>query len=416
MACETPHPLESKIQMYKRSETANVWQYRFYVTQPNGKPFDHRKSARCSDFKQACLAAYEDFQRVNGKIEQGERVSLTPDTTVHDCYRFARTQYLQDVAQGFTRRSTWESLEKYYLREIDPTLGSKPIKSINLETWTNFRAKIIADKPQLAPRTLDYIKSAMRMCLNAAMDMQAIHEMPVLERQSRKKNRKKRAPLVWFNLRAQKILLDALDKNVNEKHTRKRKNEIEDAESLRDYVHLALYTGLRPEELSTLTFNEIEKIERDRKTKGKLAVIHLHPKEGRKSGGRRFVGVDGSGQAIERIMKRRGLSMKDKSTALVFPSDHKKKFSEIIKTQKIQHDKNMNRRNRHALRHSFICNLICEGMNLYEIALKAGNSVKMIEEHYAHQLQDTDIKEYRRTKALIEEQKKRKNEFDANWN
>lgn len=416
MACETPHPLESKIQMYKRSETANVWQYRFYVTQPNGKPFDHRKSARCSDFKQACLAAYEDFQRVNGKIEQGERVSLTPDTTVHDCYRFARTQYLQDVAQGFTRRSTWESLEKYYLREIDPTLGSKPIKSINLETWTNFRAKIIADKPQLAPRTLDYIKSAMRMCLNAGIDMKAIHEMPVLERQSRNRSRTSQRPLVWFNLRAQQVLLDALDQNVKDKQEGKRKNEIEHAENLRDYVHLALYTGLRPEEMKTLTFNEIEKIDRDRKTKGKFAVIHLHPKDGRKTGGRRFIGVDGSGQAIERIMKRRGITIRDKSTDLVFPSDNKKKFSEIIKNHEIHRDKNNNRRNRHALRHSFICNQICEGMDLYQIALKAGNSVKIIEEKYARVLQDTDIKEYKRTKALIEREKQRKNEFDANWN
>ncbi|MGO3294864.1 MAG: tyrosine-type recombinase/integrase [Marinobacter sp.] len=415
MACETPHPLENKIQMYKRSETANVWQYRFYVTQPNGKPFDHRKSARCSDFKQACIIAFEDFQRVSGKVEQGERVSLTPEITVHDCYRFARTQYLQDIAQGFTRKSTWTTLERYYLREIDPTLGTKPIKSINLETWMTYRAKVIAEKPHLSPRTLDYIKSAMRMCLNAAVDMKAIHEIPVLERQSRGRKRKPNRPLVWFNLRAQKILLDALDKNVTEKYASKRKNEIEHAESLRDYVHLALSTGLRPEELNTLTFNEIEKIERNRQTKAKLAVIHLHSQEGRKTDGRRFTGLDGSGQTIEKILRRRGLSIRDNSNALVFPSDHKKKFSEIIKKHKIQHDKNMNRRSRHALRHSFICNQICEGMNLNEIALKAGTSVKVIENHYARELQDTDIAEYKKTKVLIEREKSKEKEFDADW-
>lgn len=401
--------------MYKRSETANVWQYRFYVTQPNGKPFDHRKSARCSDFKQACIVAFEDFQRVSGKVEQGERVSLTPEITVHDCYRFARTQYLQDIAQGFTRKSTWTTLERYYLREIDPSLGTKPIKSINLETWMTYRAKVISEKPHLSPRTLDYIKSAMRMCLNAGVDMQAIHEIPVLERQSRSKTRKPRNSLVWFNLRAQKILLDALDENVKEKYASKRKNEIEHAENLRDYVHLALYTGLRPEELKTLTFNEIEKIERNRQTKAKLAIIHLHSKEGRKTGGRRFTGVDGSGQAIERIMKRRGLRIMDKPTALVFPSDNKKKFSEIIKKYKIQHDKNMNRRNRHTLRHSFICNQICEGMNVNEIALKVGNSPNIIESNYARELQDTDVSEYKRTKALIEREKNKKKEFDADW-
>ena len=414
MACETPHPLISSIQMLKRNEAAKVWQYRFYITQPNGKSFDYRKTSRCEDFEKACIVAYDAYRRETGKIESGERVSLSPDTTVHDCYLFAKKLYLQDIEDGEVRKSTWQSLEKYCLRDIDPELGTTPVKSINQQAWLKFRATLSEKKPHLSPRTREYIKSALVMCLNAAIDMEVIDEIPPLERKSRTRKRKnKRQPLVWFNLRSQQILLNALDKNVESKLATKRKNEIEQAENLRDYVHLALYTGMRTEELHTLTFNEIEKIQRDRKNKTKVAIINLHPKEGRKTGGRRFTGVNGSGQAIERIMKRRGVDLK--SNELVFPQDNKKKFSETLDQYKLRFDKNGNRRTRGTLRHTFICNRICEGMDLASISLKAGNSAKVIEDHYSRGLEDIDKQEYQKLFKTLEREQKRKNEFDADW-
>ena len=64
MACETPHPLVSSIQMLKRNEAATVWQYRFYITQPNGKSFDYRKTSRCEDFENISSALFKSKDNI----------------------------------------------------------------------------------------------------------------------------------------------------------------------------------------------------------------------------------------------------------------------------------------------------------------------------------------------------------------
>lgn len=150
------------------------------------------------------------------------------------------------------------------------------------------------------------------------------------------------------------------------------------------FCHLALHTGLRPGDIYSLTWQELNiHFNRLKKLTGKsrLAV---------RKGKRGTVVEVKLNDTIHGIMKAWWEQHGKSTTGLVFPSPvtgdmmtisaHKRPWASVKKLGKISPELEF-----YALRHHFVSALIAQGKPLLVIAKRAGHkSVDMIQDHYGH--------------------------------
>ncbi len=384
------HPLYDEITMHKRG---NVWQYRWFIKtelSSAGKGTDNRKSTGKKDFKEACkiaAIAYEEFLQTIGK---GERVSLSGQVTVDDCFHRATESYRVRIGMGHNTKSHWNTIEKNYLLEIQPFFGTTPVTDVNSKMWKDYLADLYKRKPDISKNYVRLIKGSLRTCLNVADELVEDYRLPTLKDGLKFNNNN--AKRIWFSIREQHKLLTALDDNIQGKT---RKTDLYSAESLRDRVHLMLYTGLRPEELGIIRCKDVRlKGVRENGKVYQVTVINVPDEDGAKTKSRVTVGVKGSGTVYKRILTRRGLDRN--SNEKLFDQNNRSRFVQILEEQDIRGEKKGEYRTFESLRHSFISNRFLEGVNVNEIAKNCGNSPKMIEDHYTNHITPLDFEEYQK--------------------
>ena len=381
--------IEPRITMYQR-KSGGVWQFMFYINgaSNSGKPINVRKSSGSKDRAEACKIALREFEQYMD-ASKSTTVSLSGATTVHDCFKIAKERYLTRIATRQNRVSTWKTIEKNYQNEIQPWFGSMPVLDVNRKAWNDYLADLAKRKPNLSKDYLRLIKSSLRACLNHADELIPDYSIPNLK-DGMKLSANTKSKRIWFGIDEQDKLLAALKANVEQK-VNSRKTELYAASSLRDFVEMMLFTGLRPEELRVLRFCDVE-LKSNRTYQYTIIVVPNLP--GAKTGGRTTVGVKGSGAAYRRILTRRG---KDRnSTDKLFDQNNRSAFVKILESLDIRYDKQGNKRDFESLRHSFISNRFLEGHNVNDIAVNVGNSPKMIYSHYTSHVTALDFENFKK--------------------
>ncbi|MCG8023972.1 MAG: hypothetical protein JAZ02_08310 [Candidatus Thiodiazotropha endolucinida] len=400
---KTQHPAFPEIYLYKRKDTDQApWQYSFYVSEAmnnGGKAKNHRKSAKTQDTTKAMQVAAAAYLAIKNATDDGEQVTLSGMPTVNDAYEKARGRYKHRIALGDCRPGTWTSIEKYYDRELAGYFGRKEVRKVTNSMWNDFLTDLIERKPGLRPDTIRLTKGALRSVLKAARREHWIDSTPDLDDDLRFNGGDTRR--AWFDWLEQYKLLLVLDENVRAKT---RKSDLYSAESLRDFCHMMLYNGIRPGELRVIRFCDVSLHSDKDHRSGKVfsyTQIKLPHVEGAKVGSRTTVGIKGSGEAFQRIMKRRVCGANSKE--LLFDQNNTSKFRELLEENKLRFDKDGKKRDFESLRHSFICNQLLEGEDHFQLAKNCGTSVAVIEKHYAKHIGKADYKKYAKFKARLRE-------------
>lgn len=152
-----------------------------------------------------------------------------------------------------------------------------------------------------------------------------------------------------------------------------------ETEQFRDYVHLMLNTGLRPDEAKRLEFRDVA-IVTDADTRERILEIEVR--------GKRGVGYCKSlPEAVapfERIVRRKDA----KPTDLVFGAVQRELMNAILDELDIKKDRDGNPRTAYSLRHTYICQRLMQGADIYQVAKNCRTSVEMIEKFYAAHLKN----------------------------
>ena len=410
---KTPHPAIPEVYLYKRKDADDApWQYSFYVSEAmnnGGKAKNHRKSTRTNDIAKAMQVGAMAYLAIKNATDDGEQVTLSGMPTVNDAYEKLQQSYRVRIASKKVRPSTLENLEKYYDRELAGYFGNREVRKITNSMWNDFLADLVARKPHLSPDTIRLTKGALRRVLKFASREGWIDAAPDFHDDFNRGVTDSRR--VWFNWAEQHRLLSILDENVR---TKARKTDLYSAESLRDFCHMMLYNGIRPGELRIVRFCDISLVSEKDDSGKRFSVtqIDIPHVPGAKVGGRTTTGVKGSGEAFQRILKRRG--GKNNSTELLFDENNTSKFRALLEEYNLRFDKDEKKRDFESLRHSFICNRLLELEPVGMIADNCGTSPHVIRKHYAKHINiKADSKKYAKFKARLKDKELLQKEREA---
>lgn len=214
----------------------------------------------------------------------------------------------------------------------------------------------------------------LRMILKTAVRHQWIPFVPDLSDPYRRQSKIEHRP--WFTPNEYKQLYEATRANAKyPKNTHYRWH----AEQLHDFVLIMANTGLRPDEIKRLEYRDVNIVD-DINTSETILEIEVR--------GKRGVGycksMPGAVKPFERMLTRN----KPKPMDILFPSDPKKMFNNILKEQELKFDRHGKARTAYSLRHSYICFRLLEGADIYQVAKNCRTSVEMIEKYYAAHLKD----------------------------
>lgn len=152
------------------------------------------------------------------------------------------------------------------------------------------------------------------------------------------------------------------------------------AERLYDYIIFMANTGLRSDEALKLQYRDVT-VELDESTGERILVIAVRGKRGTgycKS-------MPAAAYPFWRMKKRENPDPTDP----LFPIFPRWLWRKILKQEKLELDREGNRRAPYSLRHTYISMRLMQGADIYQIAKNCRTSVEMIEKHYAVHLKNT---------------------------
>jgi integrase len=181
----------------------------------------------------------------------------------------------------------------------------------------------------------------------------------------------------WFSPEEYKQLYTATRDRA--KHPKKDRYR-QESENLHDYVLFMGNTGLRPDETIRLELRDVA-IVTDEATGERILEIEVR--------GKRGVGycksMPGAVLPFQRISQRKRLKSNDR----IFGTVQRTMLNNILKETGLKVDRDGNRRTSYSLRHTYICQRLTEGADIYQIAKNCRTSVEMIEKYYASHIKNT---------------------------
>lgn len=181
----------------------------------------------------------------------------------------------------------------------------------------------------------------------------------------------------WFSPEEYKRLYTATRERA--KNPKKERYRVE-SENLHDYVLFMANTGLRPDETIRLELRDVA-IVTDEATGERILEIEVR--------GKRGIGfcksMPGAVLPFERIRKRKNLQPNDRIFGIV----QRTMLNNILHEEGLKIDRDGNRRTSYSLRHTYICQRLTEGADIYQIAKNCRTSVEMIEKFYASHIKNT---------------------------
>ena len=151
-------------------------------------------------------------------------------------------------------------------------------------------------------------------------------------------------------------------------------------ETLHDYVRFMAHTGLRPDEASRLEFRDVE-IVREPATFQRILELEVRGKRGVGF----CISLPGAVRPFERQRRRIGGHPND----LVFGPVQRELLNTILEELGLKRDRDGNPRTAYSLRHTYICERLMAGADIYQLAKNCRTSVGMIERFYAVHLKNS---------------------------
>lgn len=245
------------------------------------------------------------------------------------------------------------------------------------------RRELLKQNPKRTEKTLHQYKNAVNVTLNEALRRHEIKQLPQFAKETKAKDTD--TYRTWFPDVEFLELLRALVKNVEENQNTRWK---EAAEELQDYVTFVVNTGLRVGEARNVRFCDITIAEDKGGTY--FEIRNIKGKRGENGECKSFYMRTAADSSFGRILKRHGLTLKNykESTARLFKAYHRDMFREVLRKANLYWTKDRTPRKRDlmSLRHTYICQRLLNGANIYEVAVNCRTSTTMIHNHYARYL------------------------------
>lgn len=388
--------MDGKVHVYRRGKSPN-WQCSTYLGGRN-----HRQTTRQSNIAFAIEFARdwyldrvaEDRLRERGVLAPAERApvrtTLSPPRTLRSAAELFVKEY-EAMTMGERNAEYVRSKERALRLYILPFMGNLPLSEINAGRIQDYRLHRMTPPTVLKAtrykRNGREFKGAPRkwtrpsrgtihgeiVCLRQLLKMAnrkgwiaALPDTSVAYRPSGKVSHR-----AWFSpAEFERFYAAVLARAVNPKRERWRG----ESEAFHDYVVFMVNTGLRPDEARRLEFRDVTVVD-DEPTGERILEIEVRGKRGTgycKS-------MPEAVAAFERICARKDGAPTD----LVLGNIQREMLNAILKELGLKTDRDGNPRTAYSLRHTYICQRLLEGADIYQVAKNCRTSVAMIETYYA---------------------------------
>lgn len=368
--------LGGKVRVYKR-DNSQYWYCAARFKGRNIKVSTKEDSlARAKDYAEDWYLGMRGKQ-VNGELKPKEKT-----------FGDAAAKFIEEyeiLTEG-TRSPKWVQGHKDRLRlHLLPFFGDKGLSRINAGTLMDYRVHRKQTSPNGKPPAHNTVHNeivTLRQVLKTGLRHGWMPYLPDLSMPYGTTT--KVTTRAWFSHAEYKQLYETTRRRAQElkEDTRARWH----AEQLHDYVLLMANTGLRPDEVKLLQFRDVE-IVKDEWSGDLILEIRVRGKRGEgwcKSMPNAVHPFERLRDRKRKVAWREGEEfMETRPEDLLFPSDHKKAFNNVLAECDLKLDREGKRRTAYSLRHSYICFRLMEGADIYQIAKNCRTSVEMIEKFYA---------------------------------
>jgi integrase len=369
------HPNHNKLHLYMRPNS-EYWWCRFYH---QGKA--HRASTKSKNKPDAETFAADWYFNKQVDIKAGIITSKKKQLpTVKDASIAMHNRFRSLVERGKRTQSYLDGIVKVLNKHILPYFGDIPVTEVTPVVWNSFVDQLVEENKSIAKSTIHQKRNALNRCLKEAVRKGWITSIPAFEIDP--DSYQEQRGRVWFLPEEQKILLAALDENIEwHKHTPHRNGSCE----LRDYVNFILHSGLRVDEASNVRFSDIVFQQVDEHPIPRILIRNIK--------GKRGTGTCAADTALAAVYRSIYDRLKpERLDQPMFVSHHRDMFNEVLKRASLKFDDSGRKRDFISLRHTYICNKIIERVPVYDIAINCRTSPDVIDRYYAKHLQPELLK------------------------
>lgn len=377
------HPiLDGKAHLYRR-ENSRYWQCAIFLGGRN-----HRATTRQDRLALALDVAREwaldrlaeDRLRRRGEVvapaDHSRRQAPAPKPSpTEPTFREASEAFLAEyevLTQGERHPKYVEQKPRHLRLYILPFMGGRPLSQVTAGLIQEYRvARLnVSDKAKRPARsTLHQELVTIRQVLKTANRKGWISALPDMS--APYKSSGKIAHRAWFSPEEYKRFYEAVRERARNPKKERWRGE---CEQFHDYVVFMANTGLRPDEASRLQYRDVRAVN-DEDTSERILEIEVR--------GKRGVGycksMPDAVDAFQRLCKRGDPAPTD----LLFGKVQRELLNAILDELGLKTDRDGNLRSAYSLRHTYICQRLMEGADIYQVAKNCRTSVEMIEKFYA---------------------------------
>lgn len=362
--------------MYTRNDS-EYWWVRFYY-----KRRGVSTSTKQTDFEAAKKVATKWYLEKQSEVSQG--FAPTHKTRTFAAAMDKAVEQYDEYAKRGLRSAAYAKEIGITVRVLKRTcIAGVDIAAVDQGVWNAVRKELLKQNPKRTEKTLHQYKNVVNITLNEALRRHDLKQLPQFAAETKSKN--DNTYRTWFQDEEFYELLRALVENVERfKKTRWK----EASEELLDYVTFVVNTGFRVGEARNCRFCDITIAE----DKGGeyFEIRNIKGKRGENGECKSFYMLTNDDSAWGRILKRHNLTLKNykTSTERIFKGYHRDMFREVLKKADLYWTKDRTPRKRDlaSLRHTYICQRLLNGANIYEVAVNCRTSTTMIHNHYARYL------------------------------
>lgn len=393
--------LDGEVKLIRTTKSGNFWSMSCWLRE-EGKCY--RRSMRTRNLDEAKELARQQYFKLKADINSGNKIfSKTAEEFVQDFIEYKTREANAGIISHGRVKTISTSLNRWFLRFVGHKKKLEKISRYDFEEYYVWRRKKAED---VRNATLINERALISSLFKFGMQRGYLNydQTPIFPRLNVKKSNVERRDEFdadeWEKI--YRSFRRWISKSKDEKEKEQRK-------FIRDFIILSANTGLRFGEMRKLKWRMIKTYETDKKNIRGENQIHaeIRVPEDTKTGARTAIGR--RGDIFNRI---KGYSKHTKKDDWIFVDNetgeqiHKKVYYKqwhLLMKECGLDDSNKNL-SYYSLRHTYITFRLLEGTNVFFLSENCGNSVKVIQEHYAHiksdHLKDELTKEKRHSEAV----------------
>jgi integrase len=406
---ETHHLLDGKAAVYRR-ENSRFWQCAIYLGRRNHRASTRQESlALALDYAREWALDRLAEDRLNRRrlspaapaaAPATEAALPRPASPAEKTFRNAAEAFVAEyeaITRGERNASYVASKSRHVRLYLQPFFGDRPLSEVTPGLIQDYRlhrmdpASSVKRPGRAAKRparnTLHQELVTLRQVLKTANRKGWLSALPDMS--APYKANGKVSHRAWFSPEELKRLLAATGERARNPKNERWRSE---SEAFHDYVLFMVGTGMRPDEASRLEYRDISVV-RDADTGERILEIEVR--------GKRGVGFCKSLPTAVAPFQRMRKRSDPKPTDLLFGAVQRELMNAVLAELGLKHDREGNARTAYSLRHTYICQRLMEGADIYQVAKNCRTSVDMIEKFYAAHIKnrlDASAINVRRTK------------------